>query len=114
MAWFAARGWSPFDFQQRAWEAYLAGASGLIHAPTGLGKSRAVWFGPVLQCSAEHPGGWRERSAEPLRVLWLTPLRALSADTAVSLAAPVNDLGLPWTIQCRTGDTPQSIKRRQR
>jgi ATP-dependent Lhr-like helicase len=116
LQWFASRSWTPFDFQLRTWRAYLDGRSGLVHAPTGLGKSLAVWFGPLLEWIAAKPGrapGGAGR-AEPLRVLWLTPLRALSADTAASLAEPVRDLGLPWTIECRTGDTAQSIKRRQR
>ena len=30
-AWFATRGWSPFEFQREVWEAYRAGESGLIH-----------------------------------------------------------------------------------
>ncbi|MEE4600254.1 MAG: hypothetical protein V2J65_03155, partial [Desulfobacteraceae bacterium] len=39
--WFHSRGWTPFDFQCKAWDAYLAGKSGLIHAPTGIGKTYA-------------------------------------------------------------------------
>ncbi|MFN3983575.1 MAG: hypothetical protein ACK4SA_24660, partial [Caldilinea sp.] len=48
-AFYAARGWAPFDFQRAAWDAYLAGESGLIHAPTGMGKSYAVWIGPLFE-----------------------------------------------------------------
>lgn len=54
--WFAARGWKPFAFQRETWEAYLRGASGLVHAPTGMGKTYSVWMGPLLQWIAEHPG----------------------------------------------------------
>ncbi len=46
---FEARGWSPFPFQRETWEAYLAGHSGLLHAPTGLGKTLAAYLGPVAE-----------------------------------------------------------------
>src|SRR5262245_26854992 len=51
--WFSARGWSPFEFQRRAWAAYLEGRDGLVHAPTGTGKTYAVWMGPLLEAVAE-------------------------------------------------------------
>lgn len=108
-AWFTGRGWSIFDFQRRAWQAYLAGESGLIHAPTGTGKSLAALFGPLLEwlagpCTA----------TPPLRVLWVTPLRALAADTEANLRQPIDDLGLPWTVERRTGDTGSAVRVRQR
>ena len=49
----------------------------------------------------------------PLRVLWITPLRALAADTEAALRAPVEDLGLPWTVESRTGDTAPGVRARQ-
>src|SRR3954466_770203 len=48
--------------------------------------------------------GGRDEAA-PLRVLWITPLRALAADTAEALGAPLRDLDIPWTLETRTGDT---------
>jgi ATP-dependent helicase Lhr and Lhr-like helicase len=51
--------------------------------------------------------------APPLRVLWVTPLRALAADTAQSLLKPLADLGLPWRVETRTGDTDETTRRRQ-
>ncbi|MCC5810148.1 MAG: hypothetical protein JJU06_07225 [Ectothiorhodospiraceae bacterium] len=41
-SWFREHGWRPFDFQRQAWQAYLDGESGLIHAPTGTGKTLAA------------------------------------------------------------------------
>lgn len=125
---FDARGWRPFEFQLRAWEAYLAGKSGLINAPTGVGKTWAVWMGPVIESVRESPenihggsalSGRRVRGTKaplgaPIRVLWITPLRALAGDTTAALAAPVAELGLPWTVEMRTGDTAQSVRRRQK
>ena len=45
------------------------------------------------------------RSAPPLGVLWLTPMRALAADSARAMQAPLDELGLSWSIGIRTGDT---------
>lgn len=116
-AWFASRGWEPFAFQREVWAAYQRGESGLIHAATGTGKTYAAWMGPVLEALAEHaaPRKVRRRAdAEPLRVLWITPLRALAADTEQALTLPVTELGLPWTVESRTGDTSQARRARQR
>jgi ATP-dependent Lhr-like helicase len=117
-AWFASRGWSPFAFQREVWAAYRAGESGLVHAPTGTGKTYAVWLAPLLEWLEGHPEPERRprrrTAAPPLRVLWLTPLRALAADTEASLRAPLTALGLPWTLERRTGDTSASLRERQR
>jgi len=108
-AWFAARRWTPFEFQRRAWGSYLEGRSGLVHAPTGLGKSLSVWMGPVAEGLARG-----EVKTDGCRVLWLTPMRALASDTVRALEAPLADLGLKWTVEKRTGDTAASVKARQR
>ncbi|NNM26549.1 MAG: hypothetical protein HKO59_11305, partial [Phycisphaerales bacterium] len=42
-SWMGEQGWTPFDFQRETWAAMAAGASGLVHAPTGTGKTQAVW-----------------------------------------------------------------------
>ncbi len=102
--WFAARNWTPFRFQQEVWAAYAAGKSGLIHAPTGLGKTLAAWLGPVVS-------GLARPAAEPgLKVLWITPLRALAVDTTQSLREPLEGLGSTWKVEMRTGDTSQKIR----
>ena len=116
--WFASRGWSVFGFQRDVWDAYLAGDSGLIHAATGTGKTLAAWWGPLLEFiepRAAHPKRSPPRAAAPvpLRVLWITPLRALVADTLAALNEPLIDLGLPWTIEARTGDTSTAQRARQ-
>jgi ATP-dependent Lhr-like helicase len=55
--WMAARGWSPFRFQQDAWDAIIGGQSGLLHATTGAGKTYAIWLGALLAFGAKavHP-----------------------------------------------------------
>ncbi|MCB1610831.1 MAG: hypothetical protein KDI60_03565, partial [Xanthomonadales bacterium] len=52
--------------------------------------------------------------AAGLRVLWITPLRALAADTLENLRAPSLDLGLGLAIELRTSDTSSSARARQR
>ncbi|MCU0649037.1 MAG: ligase-associated DNA damage response DEXH box helicase [Gemmatimonadaceae bacterium] len=116
-AWFAEQGWAPFAFQREVWDAYARGESGLIHAATGTGKTYAAWLGPVraaLSMNATPRPHRRRAEADPLRLLWITPLRALAADTERSLRAPVDALGLPWSIESRTGDTSQARRARQR
>ena len=100
-SWLAARGWQPHAFQREVWQAIAEGASGLLHATTGSGKTYAVWLGVLQALLARHPPG---RGAEPLRAIWLTPMRALAADTAKALAQPLADLAPAWTLGLRTGD----------
>ena len=117
LRFFGDNGWTPFGFQRDVWNAYANGESGLIHAATGTGKTYAAWCAPLLEALREPPStasAARRATAEPLRVLWITPLRALAADTEMALRAPVDALGLPWTIESRTGDTSQAKRARQR
>jgi ATP-dependent Lhr-like helicase len=108
-AWFASRNWQPFDFQRQTWSAYLEGRSGLIHSPTGTGKTQAAWLGPVIEALAHD-----DTETNRLRVLWVTPLRALAHDTASNLREPLEQLNIPWTVELRTGETSSAIKARQR
>ncbi len=111
--WFASREWTPAPFQEELWGAWRAGESGLLMAPTGVGKPLAAWGGALLDGLAQgRPAG--DSTPEPLRYLWITPLRALARDTAAQLQAPLAPLGLPWTVEIRTGDTASSRKLRQR
>lgn len=98
LPFFRERGWRPFPFQKKTWKAWQEGRSGLLHAPTGLGKTLAVWLGPVA-------GAIRENKTKGCRVLWITPLRALAEDTRKSLMEPVTDLGLQIEVGIRTGDS---------
>jgi ATP-dependent Lhr-like helicase len=123
--WFASRGWSAFSFQREVWKAYRDGESGLIHAATGTGKTYAAWWAPILEYIEENSASSAidshskknsrsiRKASLPLRVLWITPLRALAGDTANALSQPVEDLGLPWTIETRTGDTSPAERSRQ-
>jgi ATP-dependent Lhr-like helicase len=108
-AWLASTSRTAFDFQREAWRAYLNHESGLINAPTGTGKTLAAWLGPVLEAlQSQHA-----RRGGP-RVLWITPLRALANDLVGNLREPLEALGVPWTVEVRTGDTSASVRKRQR
>ncbi|HEX2747638.1 MAG TPA: DEAD/DEAH box helicase, partial [Verrucomicrobiales bacterium] len=106
--WFRTRGWKPLPFQRETWQAYARGESGLVHAPTGLGKTLAAWIGPLVEEMEE--GG----NEQTLRVIWVTPMRALAADTARSLQEALDGAGLKRTAECRTGDTSSSVRARQK
>jgi len=104
-AWFATQGWSPFPFQEEVWSAFAGGRSGLLHAPTGMGKTYAAWIPPLVL----GPDGAVD--APPLlTVLWITPLRALAADTGLALARAACALQPHWTVDVRTGDTAPSAR----
>lgn len=107
--WFAARAWQPFAFQREVWTAIRRGESGLLHATTGAGKTYAVWLAALERFAAAQADG----KPAPLTALWITPMRALAADTARSLQAPVDELGLNCSIGLRTGDTDSAERARQ-
>ena len=104
--WFAERGWSAFKFQREVWKAIAAGRSGMLHATTGAGKTYAVWLGALRALASLAPK--RAQAAAPLTLLWLTPMRALAADTLRALEQPLAKLGAelhPWSAGARSGDT---------
>ncbi|MFN9619054.1 MAG: ligase-associated DNA damage response DEXH box helicase [Synechococcaceae cyanobacterium] len=107
-AWFARQGWTPQPFQRQAWVADLEGRSGLIQVATGAGKTYAAVLAPIARLLAE-PGG-----PQPgLRLLVLTPLRALSRDLVEAIRAPMESMGWPLRVGLRNGDTSSSERARQ-
>jgi ATP-dependent Lhr-like helicase len=127
--WFSVRGWRPFDFQREVWAAMAAGRSGLLHATTGSGKTYAVWLGALERARLVDRAAGRSRRqgagegggglgppgavAKGPKVLWLTPMRALAADTERALQQPLADMAPAWRVGMRTGDTPSSERARQ-
>lgn len=106
----AERGWKPFAFQREVWREMAEQRSGLLHATTGAGKTLAVALG-AWQAFADD-------AEEPPRlcVLWITPMRALAADTAKALNEAFGGLsayGQRWTVGVRSGDTPSAERARQ-
>ncbi len=106
--WFNKNNWQVFDFQRDTWTAWHSGQSGLIHSPTGSGKTLAAWLGAVQHALVSN------KPPEALQVLWITPLRALAADTCEQLQSAANALEAGVRIEKRTGDTTNSKRASQR
>ncbi len=107
--WFKSIGWKPQDFQLEVWDACFNGYSGLLCAPTGSGKTYALLI-PFLQ------NGLSEKSkvtSAGLQLIWITPIRALAKEIAISAQRAVEGLGLGWQVGIRTGDTAQHIRQHQ-
>jgi ATP-dependent Lhr-like helicase len=112
--WFAARGWEVFPFQEEVWQAAAAGESGLVHAPTGTGKTLAAWLGAIAHAEA---GAAPSAPSRGPRVAWVTPLKALAADTALALEEPLRGAGRVargLSVGVRTGDSSAADRRRLR
>ena len=90
-----------------------AGESGMLHATTGSGKTYAVWIGALARASVVQPPDLRATPTPGLQVLWITPMRALAADTTRALKVPLPDLAPAWSVGQRTGDTPSAERARQ-
>ena len=114
--WFKEKNWTVFDFQLQAWQAWHNGESGLIHSPTGSGKTLAAWLGPVQGVLREKslPRAQSQVAQNGLRVLWITPLRALAMDTVKSLKQASDAHGLSLRVESRTGDTSSHKREQQR
>ncbi len=110
--WFRTEKGEPLPFQKQLWKHHAGGRSGLLHAPTGFGKTLAAWLPPLAGALEKHPTA----KPAPCSVLWITPLRALAADTLKSLREPVEAVAPAWEVEARTGDTSsyRRAKLRQR
>ena len=102
--WFAAQGWALHPHQQAMLDRAEAPATLLI-APTGGGKTLAGFLPTLAELAGGHQG---------LHTLYISPLKALTADIGRNLRAPVEGAGLPIRIEDRTGDTTPTARRRQR
>jgi ATP-dependent Lhr-like helicase len=114
--WFADAFEAPTRAQELGWAAIGAGKHTLIHAPTGSGKTLAAFLWTLDRLMAE------PRPASPaVRVLYVSPLKALAYDVERNLRAPLagirrtgDRLGLvvpEVTVASRTGDTPADARR---
>ncbi|QBA63163.1 ligase-associated DNA damage response DEXH box helicase [Muriicola soli] len=111
--WFQEQGWSPFPFQRKTWKAYLDGKNGLLNAPTGSGKTYALWFPIVLEYLKDYELSGSKHN-KGLKAVWITPLRALSQEIRQSAERIITDLELPLTVGIRTGDTSTKERSKQR
>lgn len=102
--WFENRGWQPFDYQTKTWQAVLDGKNGLLNAPTGSGKTFALFMPVLIRWINRHPHTYKELADNGLQLLWITPLRALAKDLQQAMQKAVDELELPWEVARRTGD----------
>ncbi len=128
-AWFEGAFEAPTPAQAGGWDAIAAGHHTLIHAPTGSGKTLAAFLWCLVRL-ARDPSPRPTRAAPGrVRVLYVSPLKALTYDVQRNLRAPLHGIALAAqqlgdkppaiTIASRTGDTPQedgvgSLRRRRR
>jgi len=110
--WFHNKVRQPFEFQKQAWHYYLNGYNGLLNAPTGSGKTYALWLPVVMEYIISTPN-YKKKKHNGLQMMWITPLKALSKDIEKAMKDVLEELEIPWQVSTRTGDTTQSIKARQ-
>ncbi|MGB5977497.1 MAG: ligase-associated DNA damage response DEXH box helicase, partial [Cyclobacteriaceae bacterium] len=112
--WFRKKNWKPFPFQRDVWKGFLADKSGLLNAPTGSGKTYALWVPCLLDYIRDNPDTYKTPKKNGLQVLWITPLRALAKDIRLAMQHLCFDLEIPWEVGLRTGDTSTAERQRQR
>jgi len=111
--WFARRGWTPRSHQLAMLEQARLGHSALLIAPTGGGKTLAGFLPSLVELAAQIEAGTRIKPAG-VHTLYISPLKALAVDVERNLMIPLREMGLPITVESRTGDTGVSRKTRQR
>ena len=108
--WYRKKNWQQFAFQQEMEDAYLNGFSGLLNAPTGSGKTFALFLPFLADFINKYPDTYTSQTNNGLLMLWITPLRALTNDIRKAMQEVCDELGLPWKIGTRTGDTSAAEK----
>ena len=111
--WFDQQGWNAFPFQLQTWKAFLAGKNGLLNAPTGSGKTFAMWFPIIMQYIRDNPD-YKSKHKSGLKAIWITPLKALSLEIRQSAERVNADLQTQLTVGIRTGDTSTSERAKQK
>jgi ATP-dependent Lhr-like helicase len=102
-AWFEGAFAGPTPAQEAGWPAIAAGGHVLIQAPTGSGKTLAAFLYAIDRLNAEPGRG--------LRMLYVSPLKALNYDIERNLRGPLAGLQSQLRVAVRTGDTPQKERR---
>src|SRR2546427_3988284 len=116
-AWFSGAFAAPTEVQEGGWRSVAAGQHTLMSAPTGSGKTLAAFLWCIDRLATEPI----PNEAERCRVLYVSPLKALTVDIERNLQAPLRGIGLqaerigltqpPITVAIRTGDTPTRDRR---
>jgi len=112
--WLSATGKSPFLFQEQTWEHILNERSGLVNAPTGCGKTFSVFLGSLIDFINNHPLDYKTKKNTGLKLLWITPLRALAKDIGRAMEEVLAALGMSLKVGIRNGDTDTAERAQQK
>ena len=108
--WFERAFEAPTPAQAQAWPAIATGEHALISAPTGSGKTLAAFLWALDRLVAEPTADGEKRT----RLVYVSPLKALSYDIERNLRAPLKGIGADLKVAIRTGDTPQKERAQMR
>jgi len=112
--WLQQKGNQPFLFQLQTWQEIQRKKSGLVNAPTGFGKTYSVFLGAVIDFINEHPTDYLTKKNNGLRLIWITPLKALAKDIGRAMQEVIFELGMQWRVGVRNGDTSISDRQKQK
>src|SRR4051794_27250950 len=101
--WFVRAFSAPTEAQSQAWPAIARGENVLVSAPTGSGKTLAAFLWALDRLVADPTADGEKRT----RLVYVSPLKALSYDIERNLRAPLRGIGGEVSVAIRTGDTPQ-------
>ncbi len=106
--WMDEKDREPFGFQSETWFKFSNNYSGMVIAPTGFGKTYSVFLAVVIDFM-NHPENYKPG----MKLLWITPLRALAKDIAKAMSEALDEIGLDWEVSVRNGDTPKDVRAKQ-
>lgn len=125
--WFEDRNWAIRDYQKKMIAAFVNQRSSLLIAPTGAGKTLSGFLASLIDISKQHDllskkvkkGGTGKTSTQisnqiGLHTLYISPLKALTADIQRNLNEPIEEMGLCISVASRTGDTTAYQRQKQR
>ena len=114
--WFEASFEAPTPAQAQGWPKIASGANTLICAPTGSGKTLSAFLWGIDALSRQAPSRRKRASRRRAgsRIVYISPLKALSYDIERNLRAPLKGIGAEISVGLRTGDTPQKERQAMR
>jgi len=68
----------------------------------------------LMEYMLQHPTSWKKKRKNGLQVIWITPLRALAKDIHGAMTKVCEELGLPWQVAVRNGDTSTAERQKQK
>ena len=106
--WMDEKDREPFGFQSETWFKFSNNYSGMVIAPTGFGKTFSVFLAVVIDYM-----NYPENYKSGMKLLWITPLRALAKDIAKAMSEALEEIGLDWEVAVRNGDTSTKDRAKQ-